>query len=122
MLTDGVAFHHCLEHLGLGQLIRARLNHEHRIARTGDNQVKPALFEVTHRRISDELPIEVAHLHPADWPFEGNIADGEGSRSADNRQGAGVIHHINREGGDNDLHLVLVALGEERAQGAVGEA
>ena len=54
--------------------------------------------------------------------LEGDVADRQGGRRGDRADDVGVVLLVRRQDGHHDLHVVLVALGEERPDGPVGQA
>jgi hypothetical protein len=117
-----VAFFDCFEHLDLGQLLGAGLDHHHGFFGAGHDQVKAAVFHQPHDRVDHQHAVDVAHLDRGDRAGERDVRKRQGGGCADDRQRARIVDHVGRQGRDDDLHVVGVAFGEQRAQGAVGQA
>ena len=117
-----VGEHDRLGHHVLGQDLDARLDHHDRVAGAGDDQVELRLDELARRRVEDELAVDVADVHGADRALERDLADRQRGGRGDRPEDVELVLVVRREGRDDDLDVVLVALGEERADRPVGEA
>ena len=73
-------------------------------------------------RVDDELAVDPADAHGADGPVERDLADRQRGGRGDRADDVGVVLLVRREDGDHELDVVLVALGEERADRPVGLA
>ena len=104
-----------LGHDGLGQQVRAGLDHHDRVARAGDDQVELGVLELAERGVDDELTVDPADAHRGDGAVERDLADRQGRRCGDRADDVGQVLLIGREDRDHELDIVLVALGEERA-------
>ena len=111
-----------LGHDVLGEDLHARLDHHDGVAGAGDDEVELRVGELRVGRVEDELPVDAADAHGADGTLERDLADREGSGRGDRAQDVGIVLVVRREDGDHELDVVLVALGEQRADRAVGEA
>ena len=120
-LQGAVAEQDRLGHDGLGQELGARLDHHDRVARAGDDEVELRVGELAVRRVDDELAIDPADADGADGAGERDLADRQRGRRGDGAEDVGLVLLVGREDGDDELDVVLVALGEERADGAVGQ-
>ncbi len=110
-----------LGHHVLGQELGARLDHHDRVAGAGDDEVELRLLELAVGRVDDELAVDPADAHGADGTRERDLADRQGGRGRDRAEDVGLVLLVGREDRDDQLDVVLVALGEERADGAVGQ-
>ena len=110
------------EHVGFGQFFGSGLNHHYGFGGASDHQIKAAVFHQAHHWIDHQHAVNVTHLDRGDRPFERNIRQRQRRRCSDNRQRAGVIHHVGGQRSDNHLHVVAVAFGKQRAQWSVGQA
>ena len=111
-----------VEHDLFGQLRRARLDHVDGLGRARDDEVQLALFLLLKVGVEDELAIDASD---ADGSRRGREGDGGAlKRDRGGRQGGdlGRVLLIAGEDGDVNHHVVAHALGEERADRAVGEA
>ena len=111
-----------LGHHVLGQEVGAGLDHHDRVAGAGDDQVEIGLAELAVGRVDDELAADPADAHGADGAVERDLADGERRGGGDRADDVRVVLLVGREDRDHELDVVLVALGEQRADRAVGLA
>src|SRR6266480_4945520 len=108
--------HHLLAHaLGPG------LDHQDRVRRAGDDEVELRVHHLRHRRVDDDLAVEVAHAHRADRTLERNIGYHERGRRAVDAQDGGVVFLVDRQHGRDDLHVQPETFREERPQRPVGQ-
>ena len=121
-LQRAVAEQDRLGHDGLGQELGARLDHHDRVAGAGDDEVELGLLELAVGRVDDELAADPADADGADRTRERDLADRQGGRRGDRAEHVGLVLLVGREDRDDELDVVLVALGEERADRAVGQA
>ena len=105
----------------LGHLARFGLDHRDRVVRAGDDEVEVALFELGEGGLEHQLAVDVADSHRGDGAVEGDVGDAERGAGGDRAQGVGRVLHIDGEDRDDQLGVVVVALGEERADRSVGE-
>ena len=103
-----------LGHDVLGQEVRARLDHHDRVARAGDDQVELRVLELGERRVDDELAVDPADADRRDRAVERDLADRQRRRCGDRADDVGEVLLVGREDRDDELDVVLVALGEER--------
>jgi len=75
--------------------------------------------ELAEGRVDDELAVDPADAHGRDRAVERDLADREGRRRGDRADDVREVLLVRREDGDHELDIVLVALGEERADGPV---
>ncbi len=111
-----------LGHDGFRQELGARLDHHDRVARAGDDQVELRVGELAVGRVDDELAVDPTDADGTDRTRERDLADGQGGRGRDRAEHIRLILLVGREDRDDQLDVVLVALGEERADGAVGQS
>ncbi len=90
--------------------------------RAGDDQVEIGALQLLVRRVDDELAIDPADANRADRPVERDLADREGGRRGDGAEDVGVVLLVGREDRDDELDVVLVALGKEGPDWPVGLA
>ena len=117
-----MAEHHRLEHGGLGELLGLRLDHQHGIRRAGDHQIQGGLLDFVDRRVELQLAIDLADAGGADRAHEGNAGERERRRGGDHGEDVGVVLEIMRQHGDDDLRVVAVAGGKQRADRPVDQA
>ena len=111
-----------LGHDVLGEDLHARLDHHDRVARARDDEVELGVGELGVRRVEDELAVDVADAHGADRALERDLADRQRGGRGDGAEDVRVVLVVRREDRDDDLDVVLVALGEQRADRAVRQA
>ena len=110
-----------LGHDVLGQELGAGLDHHDRVARAGDDEVELRVLQLAVGRVDDELAVDPADADRADGAEERDLADRQRRRGGDGAEDVGIVLLVGREDRDHDLDIVLVALGEERPDGAVGQ-
>ena len=113
---DGLG-HHLLRHE-----LRAGLDHHDRVTGAGHDEIELGVLELRDGRVDDELAVDPADPDRADRTLERDLADRERGRRGDRAEDVGVVLLVRREHRDDDLDVILVALGEERPDRAVGEA
>ena len=111
-----------LGHDVLGEDLDARLDHHDRVAGARDDEVELGVLELGVRRVEDVLAVDVADAHGGDRALERDLADRQGGGRGDGAEDVRVVLVVRRQDGDHDLDVVLVALGEQRADRAVREA
>ena len=74
------------------------------------------------RGVDHELAVDAADAHRADRAQERDLADRQRGRRGDRAEDVGVVLLVGREHGQDDLDVVLVALGEQRPDRPVGQA
>ena len=124
-IDRGVRLHgdlHGLDNGFLGNLAGAGLDHHDGVLRAGDDEVEVAFGGLGEGGVDHVLAIDAADADAADGAVEGDVANAEGRAGADGDERVGLVLAVGGEGGGDDLDLVAEALGEERAQAAVGQA
>ena len=122
LLELALAIFDGIGHDRLGQDLGTRLDHHHRIAGAGHDQVEAALRKLAVRWVGDELAVDASHADRADRTLERDVADAERRRGAVERQHVRIVLLVRREDGQDHLHVIPIALREERADRPVGEA
>ena len=117
-----VAEHDGAEHHVFGQLLGLGLDHQHGVAGAGDDEVELRLGHLVDMRVEHVLAVDVADAGAADRAHEGHAGKRQRSRGGDDRQDVRIVLQVMLEDGDDDLRVVLVAVGEERADRAVDQA
>ena len=74
------------------------------------------------RGVGDELAVDATNAQRADRAAEGNVGDHQRGRGAIDREHIRIVLAIGGEERGDDLRVVEVALGEERAQRAIRHA
>ena len=111
-----------LQHLRLGKLLGLRLHHHHGIAGTGDHEVEVALCHLVDHRVEHELSVDDPNARGADRAQKRHARQRERRRGGHQGHDVGVVLHVVREHGDNDLGLVLEAFHEQRPDRPVDQA
>ena len=104
------------EFLGFG------LDHQHGVGGAGDDQIELRFRHLVDMRVEDVFAVDVADAGAADRAHEGNAGERQGGRGGDDRQDVRIVLEIVLDDGDDDLGVVLVAVGKERADRAVDQA
>ena len=113
-----VGEHDRLGHHVLGQDLDAGLDHHDRVAGAGHDQVELRLGELAGGRVEDELAVDPADVDRTDRALERDLADRECRRRGDRAQDVELVLLVRGQGGDDDLDVILVPLGEQRADRA----
>ena len=111
-----------LGHDVFGQELGARLDHHDRVPGARDDEVELGLLELAVGRVDDELAIDPSDADGADGARERDRADGQRGRGGHGAEHVRLVLLVGREDRDDQLDVVLVALGEERPDRAVGQA
>ncbi|KAF5049425.1 hypothetical protein DSECCO2_439870 [anaerobic digester metagenome] len=117
----GVAPGHGLGHDVLGQELGSALDHDHGVARSGQDHVQLAGGQLGGSGVQQELTVAVADADGRDGAGEGDVGDVQGRGRADHGQDVGVALLVRGDDGGDDLDLIGAALGEERTDGPVDE-
>ena len=78
-----------LDHVLLGQLVGAGLDHHHAVGSTGDHQVQITPFDLPVTRVEDEVIPQQTHPHGCHRAVEGDARKQRGYRCARHRQNIG---------------------------------
>ena len=112
-----------VEDLRLGDLARARLDHQDRVLGTGHDEVELGVLEqVLLVGVDDEVAVDLADPHRAHGRRERDVGDHQRGARAVHRQDVVRVDVVDRERDRDELRLVAPALGEERAQRTVDHA
>ena len=114
--------HNRAEHNIFGQLFGFGFNHHHRVLRTGNNQIKLGLFHVINRRVDDIFAINITNARSANRAHKRRTGQNQRSRRANHAQNVRIVFKVIRDSRQNDLHFMLEAFDEKRADRAVNEA
>jgi hypothetical protein len=110
------------EHDFLGEHLRLGLDHQHRVGRAGHDEVELRSLERAERRIEHVLPVHVTDTRRADRSLERDSRQRQRGGRAKHRGNVGVDLRIERDDGRYDLHLVVEAFREQRANRPVDQA
>ena len=121
-LEATVAEHDSAEHDVFRQFLCFRPDHQNGVARAGDDEVELGFSHLVDVRVELVLAADVADASTADRAHERNARQSQCCRGGDDRHDVGIVFTIVLHDGDDDLGVVLVAVGEKRADRAVDEA
>ena len=112
------------KHVLLRDAVGTRLDHRDVVLGAGDGQFEVGIGLLGHGGVDDELP-GVAVATDADAgrrAVERGAPHHEGRACAGDAYGVGLVLAVDDERGADDVHLVLVSVGEPWADGAVDHA
>ena len=111
-----------VEQLGLGDLVRARLDHQERVVGAGHDQVELGLGEVGLVRVDHELALELADPHRAHVGRERDVGQRQRGGGAVHREDVVRVHVVDAHRRRHDLRLAVPALREQRPDRPVDHA
>ena len=111
-----------VEHYLLAHTFRAGLDHEDRVGGAGHHQVELGIAHLRHRRVDDDLTVDVAHPDRAHRALERDVRDDERRRGAVDAQDRRVVLLVHRQHGRDDLHVEPEAVWEQRSQRTVRQS
>ena len=117
-----MAEHDGAEHQILAEFLGFGLDHQHGVGGAGDDQVELGFLHLVDMRVEHVFAVDVADAGAADRAHEGDAGQRQGRRGGDDRQDVRIVFEVVLDDGDDDLRVVLVAIGEERADRAVDQA
>ena len=106
----------------LGNFLGRAFEHDHVGGVADVDEVQIAVAHLGVGGVGDELPGDAANAQRAQRAVPGNIAHAQRGGSADDGEDIGIIFAVGAEEDALDLDFVEPAFGEERADGAVGQA
>ncbi len=107
------------EHV-LGDLLRAALDHHHRVGGAGDDDFHPARLVLLEGRVDDEAARFVApDAHGGDVGGEGNVAHRERRARGADRDDVAVEARVGGEDGRDDLDVIAETVGEQGPDRAI---
>ena len=102
------------DHVRLGHLAAAALDHDDVACRARDDHVHVGLVELREGRHDDPLAVHAAHAHGGDGLGERDVGQHQRRGAADQRQHVGIVLLVRRHDGRHDLGLVGPLLVEQR--------
>src|SRR5581483_11633529 len=111
-----------LDHRRLIDLIFPTLDHNDGVFRPGPAQIEAAIFHLRNGGVDGDLAVDQSDAHTADWPFPGDVGDGQRSACANDAQHINSVLLIVTERCNDDLDFVAQVFGEERADRAIRDA
>src|SRR5262245_32453207 len=111
-----------LDKLGFRQLPCRAFDHDYVVFNAYINKIKIALSTLRMRRVRDELPVDPANAHRADWTAKRNIRNRQRGGRTVNRQNVGIILAVGAEQNRDNLRVVKISLRKERPQRPIDHA
>ena len=109
-----VTEHHRIEHYRFRQHLRLRLDHQHRVLRSRDDEVQIRRRGLLEGRIENELACDVSDPRRAHRSVERQTRHRERGRRTDQGRDVRIDLRVEREHEGNHLHFVAKAVGEQR--------
>ena len=110
------------QHDLLAELLGLGLDHQHGGFGAGDDEVHLRIGKLRLARVQHVLAVDVADARGADRAVERDAGDRQRGARADQRGDVGRDLGVQRQHVDDDLHFVVEAFGEQRAQRPVDQA
>ncbi|MCY1297823.1 hypothetical protein D9M70_472760 [compost metagenome] len=110
------------EHDVFSQFLGFRFDHQHRFLGAGDNEVERRFVHLVEMRVQHVLAVDVADARAADRAHERDARQRQRCGSSNHRQNVGVVFEVMLHDRDDDLGIVLVAIGEKRTDRTVDQA
>ena len=104
------------------QLLGFGFDHQHAFGGAGEHQIERRIVELLGGRVQHIGALDITDARGADRAHEGDAADGERGRGADQRHDIRIILQIVAEHGADDLRLVTIGRVEQRADRTVDQA
>ncbi len=117
-----VGEHDAAQDLVFAELLNLGLDHHHRVAGGGDDEIHLGLLHLVQRRVEHVLTVDEAHAGAADGAHEGRARQHQGGRGGHQGDDVGVVLEVVGQHGGDHLDLVLEALDEQRADRTVDQA
>ena len=110
------------DHLGLGNLICPRLDHDHLLRRGSNRELKIAFIPLLLRRIDDELSIDHTHLRHRTRSVERNIGNCSRKCRSDHGNDLRTTRRIYRHYHIIQRHIIAIVLRKQRTHRPVDHA
>ncbi len=117
-----MAEHDGAKHDVLGEFLGFRLDHQNRLAGAGDDEVELRFLHLVNVRVEHIFAVDIADARAADRAHERHTRQRQRGGNGDDRDDVRVVLQIVLDDGDDNLGVVLVAVGKERTDRAVDEA
>ncbi len=105
-----------------GHLVGAGLHHQDGLGGPCQPQVQETALHLRDGGVDHQSAVYVADARGADRPSEGDVGNRQSGRGGDDGEDVRLMLLVLREGRDDNLYLMPHVLGEQRAQGTVGQA
>ena len=122
LLDYAMAKPNSVQHGFFGYFLSTCFNHQNSVLGAGNCQIQLRNSCLSNGRVDDEFAINQANAYTGDGAFKGNIGDGQSAGCAYHSRHIGSVVRVNGNCGCNDLHIVVVALGEHGANRTVNQA
>ena len=119
LLVRLLALPDSLDYHVFGDLNGSGLHHGDGVLGSGHNQVQFAVHKLGEGGVDDDLSVDIAEPCGAHRPVERYVRQAQGGGRSNYPQDVRVVLLVRREDGDDDLDLVVEALGEQWPQWAV---
>ncbi len=113
--------HHGAKHDVFVQLLGFRFDHQHGVGGAGDDEFELGFDHFVERRVEHVFVVDEADAGGADRALERRAGNRQRRGGGDHRQNVGIVLHVMRQHGDDDLGLVAPAVDEQRADRAVDQ-
>ena len=117
-----MAGHDGLEHGRLGEFLGFGFDHQHGVAGSRDHEVERGVPQFLQRRIDFQRAIDEADPRGADRPHERDARQGQRRRTRDHGDNIGIVLEVMRKHRRDNLRLVAITFGKQRADRAVDQA
>ena len=117
-----VSEHHGAEHDVFVEFLGFRFHHQHGVGGAGDDEVELGFDHLVERRVEHVFVIDEADAGGADRTLERGAGNGQCRGGGNQRQNVGIVLHVMRQHGDDDLGLVAPAVDEQRTDRTVDQA
>ncbi len=122
MLHFLMAEHHGAQHHVFAEFLGFGFHHHHRVMGAGDDQFQLGLGHFIQRRIETVFAVDVTNAGSPDRAHEGQARNRQGRRHGDHRHHIGIIFQIVGQDLRHDQRFIAIAVGKQRADGAVDQA
>ena len=114
--------HHGAEHDVFVEFLGFRFHHQHGVGGAGDDEVELGFDHFVERRVEHVFVVDEADAGGADRALERRAGNRQRRGGGDQRQNVGIVLHVMRQHGDDDLGLVAPAVDEQRTDRTVDQA
>ena len=114
--------HHGAEHDVFVEFLGFRLHHQHGVGGAGDDEIELGFDHFVERRVEHIFVVDEADARGADRALEGRARQRQRRGGGHHRQNVGIVLHVMRQHGDDDLGLVAPAIDEQRADRPIDQA
>ena len=116
-----VSEHHRAEHDVFVEFLGFRFDHQHGVGGAGDHEVELGFDHFVERGVEHVFVVDEADPCRTDRALEGRAGDGQRRGGGDQSENVGIVLHVMRQHGDDDLGLVAPAVDEQGADRAIDQ-